>query len=302
MIKRVHLLLALGLSCSLVGCAGISEKNSMNVSEIAMPAFTPFSQESATAHTPAEKSAKESSESNILSGDNAESDADEPQDIKKGVSAESLPQNSPDAFDLCAYPVYPGNDAKEADNTRNPHQTAEGGNAATMNAPAPWNLENPPTLIVSTEYNADSVTAAIYSYTWTKKLDGDQMIITIACGAHPLDDPDESGYAVLYTAFPPGSLPPLPDGQFPGFMVPVFFLNFGEVPPETVTARRWPAKYVGSAYEHSADAEEVLVDMTEGFLSPLGDGEFIYEVHADWGEIGSADYVFMTLPQVRGGA
>lgn len=42
--------------------------------------------------------------------------------------------------------------------------------------------------------------------------------------------------------------------------------------------------------------------MTEGFLLSLGDGEFVYEVQADWGEVGCADYVFMTLPQLRGGS
>lgn len=257
--RKIHLLLALGLSCSFIGCAGT------------------FSPESITAHTQTENSTKESSESNILTGSDAEDVADVPQAAKKDTTPESL---LPESSDICAYPL----------------------NAATTNTSDPWNLENPPALIVSTEYDADSVTAEIYGYTWTKKLDEDQMSTTIACGMHPLDDPGESGYAILYTAFPPGSLPPLPEGQFRSSMLPVFFLDFGEVPPKTVTARRWPSKYVGSASEHYDDAEEVQVDMTEGFLFPLGDGEFVYEVHADWGEVGSADYVFMTLPQVRGGS
>lgn len=260
--RKIHLLLALGLSCYLVGCAG------------------KFSPESITDHTPVENLAKESSDANILSEDNAEADADEPPSVKSGASTENLPQKSPDTPDICAYPL----------------------NAATTNVSDPWALENPPALVVSTEYNADSVTTEIYGYTWTKKLDEDQMVTTIACGMHPLDDPGDSGYAILYTAFAPGSLPPLPDGQFRSSMLPVFFLDFGEVPPKTVTARRWSAEYVGSASEHYDDAEEVRVDISEGFLSPMGDGEFVYEVHADWGEVGSADYVFMTLPQVRGGS
>lgn len=239
--RKFHLLLVLGLSCSLIGCAGT------------------FSPGSITDDTTAENSTKESSGSNILSK----------------------------------------NDTKEADNARNSHQTEERENAATINASAPWSLKNPPALIVSTEYDVDSVTAEIYGYTWTRKLEEDQMSTLIACGMHPLDDPGEPGYAILYTAFPPGSLP---DGQFRSSMLPVFYLDFGKIPPKTVTARRWPAEYVGSASEHYDDAEEVQVDMLEEFLLPLGDGEFIYEVHADWGEVGSADYVFMTLPQVRGGS
>lgn len=279
--RRVHLLLALGLSCSFIGCAGM------------------FSKESITTHTPMENLEKESFETNILSEGNAEADADEPQDVKDNVTADNL---TPKSSDICAYPVNQEDDAKEADNARNSHRTTESGNTATANTSDSWSLENPPALIVSTEYDVDSVTAEIYGYTWTEKLDEDQMSTIIACGMHPLDDPGESGYAILYTAFPPGSLPPLPDGQFRSSMMPVFFLDFGEVPPKTVTARRWPAEYVGSAYEHYDDAEEVQVDMTEGFLLPLGDGKFVYEIHADWGEAGSADYVFMTLPQVRGGS
>ena len=282
--RKFHLFLVLGLSCSLIGCAGT------------------FSPGSITDDTTAENLTKESSGSNILSKNDAELDADESQNVKRGASAESLPQKTPDASDLCSYPVYPGNDTKEADNARNSHQTEDRGNAATINASAPWSLENPPALIVSTEYDVDSVTAEIYGYTWTKKLDEDQMSTIIACGMHPLDDPGEPGYAILYTAFPPGSLPPLPDGQFRSSMMPVFFLDFGEVPPKTVTARRWPAEHVGSASEHYDDAEEVRVDTSEGFLSPLGDGNFVYEIHADWGEVGSADYVFMTLPKIRGGS
>lgn len=276
--RKIHLFLALGLSCYLVGCAG------------------KFSPESGTAYAPSENSAKESSQSNILSRSNLETDADEPQDAKNSISAANLPQEYPDTPEICALPL------NQEDDARNSRQITESGNASTVNILDPWILENPPSLIVSTKYDADSVTAAIYSYTWTVKLDGDQMSTIIACGMHPLDDPGESDYAILYTAFPPGSLPPLPDGQFRSSMMPVFFLDFGEVPPKTVTARRWPAEYVGSASEHYDDAEEVQVDMTEGFLLPPGDGEFVYDVHADWGEVGSADYVFMTLPQVRGGS
>lgn len=122
----------------------------------------------------------------------------------------------------------------------------------------------------------------------------------IACGPHPLDSPGELGYAILYTAIPAGSLPPLEEGQFPGMLLSSIYLDFGEIPPETVTVRRWPASYVGNASEHYEDGENVTVDSSDGFmLLPLGDGEFVYEVHADWGQVGSADYVFRTVPEVR---
>ena len=122
----------------------------------------------------------------------------------------------------------------------------------------------------------------------------------IACGAHPLDEP--GGRATLYTAFPPGSLPPFTDGENVASFLPAFYLDFGEIPPETVTVRRWPSIYIGRASEFADDSEEVIVDISETFaITPFGDGEFVYEVHAAWGEVGSADYVFNTLPQVRGG-
>ncbi len=48
--------------------------------------------------------------------------------------------------------------------------------------------------------------------------------------------------------------------------------------------------------------EEVTAEM-EGdtiTLVPLGDGDYVYEVSAGWGEAGYASYTFRTLPQVRG--
>lgn len=172
--------------------------------------------------------------------------------------------------------------------------------AAISVKPDPWTLTEPPELVVSTEYYVDQVSAQRYSFEWRQKLEGDQMRSTIACGIHPLDDPGELGYATLYTAFPPGSLPPLEEGQPRSSMLPVFYLDFGEIPPETVTVQRWPATYVGHASEHYHDGEQVTVDSSDGFmLLPMGDGEFIYEVHADWGQVGNADYVFSTVPEVR---
>lgn len=156
-------------------------------------------------------------------------------------------------------------------------------------------LDSPPALVVSTMNNADSVTASCGNYQWRAKSGG----ITIACGAHPLDIAKEK--TALYTAFPVGTLPPLGDGQNTPSILPVFYLDFGEIPPETVTARRWPAEYIGRAGEFDGDSEEVEVDCSDGFaLLPNGDGEFVYEVDAAWGEVGSAYYVFHTLPQVRG--
>ena len=33
---------------------------------------------------------------------------------------------------------------------------------------------------------------------------------------------------------------------------------------------------------------------------PLGDGDYVYEISADWGEVGGASYTFRTLPQIWG--
>ena len=35
-------------------------------------------------------------------------------------------------------------------------------------------------------------------------------------------------------------------------------------------------------------------------LFPLGDGDYVYEVSANWGDVGGASYTFRTLPQIRG--
>lgn len=177
-----------------------------------------------------------------------------------------------------------------------------GGCANTVRGAEPdsQTLTKPPELIVSTEYGVDRVTAQCSNYEWNVKLEGDMMSSVIACGAHPLDSPGKLGYATLYTAFPAGSLPPLEEGQLPELMPPVFYLDFGEIPPETITVKRWPASYVGNASEHYNDGENVTVDSPDGFmLLPQGDGEFIYEIHADWDQMGSADYVFRTVPEVR---
>lgn len=160
-------------------------------------------------------------------------------------------------------------------------------------------LEEPPKLVVSTMNNTDSVIASCGNYQWNKEMPDGTTRNTIACGAHPLDEVNER--ATLYTAFPAGSLPTLPDGQMPRAIYPVFYLNFGEIPPETVTVYRWPSIYIGHASEYASDGEDVTVDISDGFtILPTGDGEFVYEVHADWGEVGHADYVFNTVPQVKG--
>lgn len=162
-----------------------------------------------------------------------------------------------------------------------------------------WILKEPPELVVSTINNVDSVIASCGSYMWSTEMPDGSMANTIACGAHPLDEIKQR--ATLYTAFSAGSLPTLSEDQMPGAMLPVFYLDFGDVPPETVTVLRWPSTYIGQASEYAGDSEDVTVDMSDGFtILPLGDGEFVYEVHADWGEVGYADYVFHTVPQVRG--
>lgn len=169
--------------------------------------------------------------------------------------------------------------------------------------PDAWTLDGPPELVVSTLNNADSVTASCGNFQWNHRLPGSSAGgYVIACGAHPLDEAGAAERTMLYTAFPAGSLPPLGEGENTPSLLPVFYLDFGEIPPETVTVRRWPSEYIGRASEFDGDSEEVEVDSSDGFaLLPFLDGKFVYEVNASWGEVGSASYVFSTLPQVRGG-
>lgn len=177
-------------------------------------------------------------------------------------------------------------------------------------------LTAPPALAVSTLYHADSVTASSGNYQWSREMPDGTTQSVIACGASPLDTGME--WPLLYTAFGPGDLPPLKEGEFLSSIVPVYYLDFGAAPPETVTARRWSVKAVGQGTGFD-DAEEVSVEWVEGAegrvpygmeawvdmagcyaLYPLGDGEFVYEIHAEWDGLGNADYIFQTLPQVRG--
>lgn len=205
----------------------------------------------------------------------------------------------PESISIEAPSAETGSSAGTANQDKTTSDAPEPSLSEEATTPA-WVLESPPDLVVSTENQADCVTAIRYGYTWQKKLEGDQMTSVIACGPHPLDGTGESDYATLYTAFSTGSLPPWAKGPMSDAMMPVFYLDFGEIPPETVTASRWPAEYIGHASEHYDDGEKVTVDNMDGFiLLPQGDGEFVYEVHADWGEVGCADYVFLTLPQVR---
>ena len=176
-------------------------------------------------------------------------------------------------------------------------------------------LTSPPELTVSTLYNADRVTAASGNFSW--RSDGTEGLWhdVIACGVGPLYDGME--WPLLYTAFGPGVLPPPEEGEFVSSIMPVYFLDFGLILPDTVTARRWPVSSIGQTADYD-NAEEVAVEWVEGAegrvpygleawvdmagcyaLYPLGDGEFVYEVHADWGGLGEADYIFQTLPQVR---
>lgn len=171
----------------------------------------------------------------------------------------------------------------------------------SANAPVPeiGSLGDPPALTVSTLYHADSVVAACGNFQWAEEMPDGTVQSIVACGASPMDAGWEK--PLLYTAFGPGTLPPPKEGEFVSSIMPIYYLDFGEVPPTAVTARRWSADYIGQddAWDR---AEAVSVETTdEGYaLYPLGDGEFVYEVNAQWGELGSAQYVFQTIPQVRG--
>lgn len=177
---------------------------------------------------------------------------------------------------------------------------SDGSNEAGEEAVLLQNVETltePPMLEVSTQNNVDRVTAACSNWQWSLALPDGTATTVIACGAHPLDWQD---HPILYTAFPAGSLPPLEEGENVGSILPVFYLDFGEVLPETVSVIRWQASYIGDT-EKYADFEEVMTQTEDGkiVLAPLGDGEFVYEISAHWGEVGDAGYTFRTLPQIR---
>lgn len=142
-------------------------------------------------------------------------------------------------------------------------------------------LSGPPILVVSTLNAVDSVSASCGNSHWNCAMPDGTTTSILTCGAHPLDQQE---HPILCTAFP------------------VFYLDFGEILPETVSAVRWPASYIGDAQGHSADFEEVQVEFEENMITliPLGDGDFIYEISAAWGEVGEAGYTFRTLPQMRG--
>ncbi len=172
---------------------------------------------------------------------------------------------------------------------------------STEDLPASKNADTltaPPSLEVSTLYDVDQVTASPGNYQWSAVLPDGTAGTVVACGLHPLDQQE---HPLLYTAFPAGSLPPLEEGVFPGSMIPTYTLNFGDIPPETVTAVRWPASLIGTSEGSMSKAENVSVE-TEAdtiTLMPFGDGDFVYEICAEWGETGSAYYTFRTLAQVR---
>ena len=91
-------------------------------------------------------------------------------------------------------------------------------------------------------------------------------------------------------------------GENVGSIAPVFYLDFGEILPETVSVMRWPASRIGDAQTYSTDFEMVNTELEGDTFSlfPLGDGDYVYEVSANWGDVGGASYTFRTLPQIRG--
>ncbi len=187
------------------------------------------------------------------------------------------------------------------DEMQNQTTAAQKGTNSTEDLPASKKAETltaPPSLVVSTLYDVDQVTASPGNYQWIAVLPDGTAGTVVACGLHPLDQQE---HPLLYTAFPAGSLPPLEDGVLPGSMVPTYTLNFGAIPPETVTAVRWPASLIGDSEGKMSKAENVSVEMEADAITlmPFGDGDFVYEICAEWGDTGSAYYTFRTLPQVR---
>lgn len=183
----------------------------------------------------------------------------------------------------------------------NPQASATQGECeADFTAPLDYeSLTEPPSLTVSTLMYVDSVIASCGNYQWSHTLPDGTVSEFIACGAHPLDQQE---YPILYTAFPAGTLPAPEAGENVGSIAPVFYLDFGEILPETVSVMRWPASRIGDAQTYSTDFEMVNTELEGDTFSlfPLGDGDYVYEVSANWGDVGGASYTFRTLPQIRG--
>ncbi len=162
--------------------------------------------------------------------------------------------------------------------------------------PAPGSLDRPPDLMVSAASQKDAIIAGQYGWQWN--IAGSSLI---ACGLHPLDQQSAEDYQTLYVVFPGERLPQLEEEEMRGGIIPVYDLDFGEVPPEALEVRRWPMEYIGEAETHFGDSEQVAVEYSESWmLLPSGEGEYIYEVDASWGQLGSATYVFCTLPRMEG--
>ena len=159
-------------------------------------------------------------------------------------------------------------------------------------------LTEPPILTVSTLNAVDCISVSYGNSHWHRKMPDGTTIMKLTCEAHPLD---QKNYPILYTAFPAGMLLPIEEADFEA-VVSVFYLDFGEILPETVSAVRWPATYIDDAQEHFADYEEVIIEFEENLITliPLDDGDYIYEISAAWKEVGEAGYTFRTLPQIRG--
>lgn len=160
-------------------------------------------------------------------------------------------------------------------------------------------LTKPPALTVSMPECTDSVIASCGNYHWSHALPDGTAADLVACGAHPLDWQE---HPILYTAFPVKGLSSPKDGGRIDSMVPEVHLDFGGFSPDTLSAIRWPASYVGDAQNHSEDYEAVTAKADGGiiFLLPLEDGDYIYEISATWGNVGGASYTFRTLPQMQG--
>lgn len=151
-------------------------------------------------------------------------------------------------------------------------------------------LEEPPALTVSCGW--DQLTLSWSgSASWSKAGPDGEGEAWIACGLHPLDSQE---YPVLYTGIPAGA--GRTEGGGVASLAPALTLDFG-VPPTQVTVRRWPAEYVGRVQEGEEQGETLEVE--DGTVLLPGDGDCVYEVSAQWGEMGAASYVFRTRLQTR---
>lgn len=145
---------------------------------------------------------------------------------------------------------------------------------------APQETENrdvlaaPPILTLSTDSGTVTVHYSTASWFCDDASDDDKAAAFIACGAHPLDNPEPKPIVLA--------------GEY-------LELNFSHE-PDSITVTRWDDDYIGdSSYDYAGD-----ILLVEDGRIDFGCSGYIYQVSATWedcgrGYYGDADYVFYAI-------